>query len=122
MFTATPSQPHPPARMVEGMNEMEEEYHEDTVSIEISFPVPVNLSGDHQRQIVEVVDRICREYKAHHPDRAMWAGGIGGAIVSMPLTREDEENGVPLEFDMSVFSVEVCERENYDFVAPRTVP
>lgn len=96
---------------------MSEEYLEDTVMIEVSFPVPVNLSQEHQRRIVTLIGEICDDYVARHPDRVMWAAGIGGAITSMPITREDDENGVPLTFDMSVFQVECCERENYDHPA-----
>ena len=94
-----------------------EEYREDTVSISVSFPVPVHLSREHQGRLIDLIDEICRAYEKRHPDRTMWAAGMGGAITSMPITKEDEENGVPLEFDMSVFAIECCERENYDHPA-----
>ena len=100
---------------------MSEEYREDTVSISVSFPVPVNLTREHQVRLVELIDEICDGYEARHPDRTMWAAGIGGAVVSMPITKEDEENGVPLEFDMSVFSIDCCERENYEYHPAETV-
>jgi hypothetical protein len=95
----------------------DETYSEDTVAIEIDFGAPVNISRAHQRRLFSLVDAICDGYEARHPDRTMWAAGFGGKIVSMPITREDEEAGVPLDFDMSILHIECCERENYDHPA-----
>lgn len=90
---------------------MEEEYCENTTAIEVTFPVAVNLSDDQQRRLVEVIGGICKEYERNHPDRVMWAAGIGGRMLTNPFMVDDEH---PMEFDMAVFSVECCERERFE--------
>lgn len=90
------------------------ELREDTAAIEVTFPSPVHISREHQGQLMDLVGKICDSYEDAHPDRVMWAAGYGGKITSMPITREDEEAGVPLSFDMSVLSIDCSERERYD--------
>lgn len=83
-----------------------------THAIEIIFPVPVVLSRDHEKRLVEIVSAICGEYEAAHHDRVMWPFGIGSKITYMPMTREEEkERGI--EFDDHIFSITVSERERY---------
>ena len=81
-------------------------------AIEITFPVPVVLSREHEKRLVEVVSAICDDYEAAHHDRVMWPFGIGAKITYMPMTHEEEkERG--MEFDDGVFSITVSERERY---------
>jgi len=100
---------------------MEETYVEDTVAIEIGFPVAVNITGKMQQRLVELIGQICDEYEAAHPDRVMWPAGIGCKPTFIPMTRE-EENERGMEFDESVFSIECFERENYDHPANQETP
>lgn len=95
---------------------MEEKYNEDTVAIEITFPVAVNVTGKMQQRLVELIGQICDEYEAQHPDRVMWPAGIGCKPTFIPMTPEEEVTR-GMEFDESVFSIECCERENYDHPA-----
>lgn len=88
------------------------EYREDTRAIEISFPVPVHLSEYHQRRLAELIGAICDLYEQHHPDRVMWPAGIGQKMLTNPFMVDDDH---PMQFDESVFEIECCERENYDY-------
>lgn len=81
--------------------------------IEISFPAEVELTDDDQRAFMALASAMCRRYKAAHPGRVMWPAGIGQRIVSMPITAEDDDNGVPMVFDEETFSIDCSEREDY---------
>ena len=84
-----------------------------TSAIQVTFPVPVELSREHERALHDLLSDICKSYEAARPDRTMWVMGWGGLCTSMPITAEDEREGVPLSFDMSVLHAEISERENY---------
>lgn len=58
-----------------------------------------------ERALDGLVDMVCEKYEEEHPDRVMWPAGHGGKV----LWREPEEP----DFDMSVFAIEVSEREAY---------
>lgn len=75
------------------------------VKIEISFPVAVDLPPGWERALDGLVDMVCEKYEEEHPDRVMWPAGHGGKM----LWREPEEPDV----DMSVFAIDVAEREAY---------
>lgn len=85
----------------------------DTREISITFPTKVDLSKDDYRVLHDLLDRICKRYEAENPGRVMWAGEWGGLCTSMPITAEDERNGVPLTFDMDILHVGVNERADY---------
>jgi hypothetical protein len=87
--------------------------------IEISFPAGVELTREDQKAIMDVADAMCRRYEAAHPGRVMWPAGIGQRIVSMPITAEDDANGVPMEFDEEVFSIDCSERADYKWPCAR---
>lgn len=80
------------------------------VRIEVDFPLPVELSNEMQRGLMEAVGRICEGYNRAHPDRVMWPFGVGSKITRMPITVEDEAR-FGIQFDESVFQIEVAERE-----------
>jgi hypothetical protein len=81
-------------------------------SIQVSFPVPVDVPDEDYRELMNLISRICKRYERQHPDRVMWPAGIGGLPVFIPMTAEEEKERGP-EFDMSVLSVDCSEREKY---------
>jgi hypothetical protein len=93
-------------------------YKEDTSSIEITFPLPVNISQSQQRRLVDLISEICDCYEERHPGRVMWPFGIGSRITYMPMTQaEEQERG--MEFDNSCFSIECSERADYDAICTK---
>ncbi len=83
--------------------------------IEVSFPVDVDVPDSFYRALSELIGLVCEEYEKTHPDRVMWPAGQGNKITYMPMTKAEEDAGKHLEFDDSIFAIEVAERENYDF-------
>lgn len=79
----------------------------------IQFPDDVPLDPDDQRTLVQLADRMCDRWEQDHPGEVMWASEIGFAITSMPMTKEDEEAGVPLTFDEQTFEVGCFARADY---------
>lgn len=85
----------------------------DTREISITFPTKVELTKDDHRTLHELLERICKRYEAENPGRVMWTGEWGGLCTSMPITAEDERNGVPLTFDMDILHIGISERADY---------
>lgn len=75
------------------------------VSIEIDFGAPVEMSSDHQRRLVELMDEVCAAYESANPGRTMWAGGIGQKCTDM----WSEEP----TFDEAIFHIECMERASH---------
>ncbi len=90
-------------------------YCEDTRGIEINFEVPVNLSEDHQRRLVALIDEICDAYEVKHPDRTMWPFCIGQKMLTNPFMVDEDH---PMQFDEGLFQIDCAERENYDYQPP----
>jgi len=86
---------------------------EDTLKIEISFPVKVELTQDDMRQLDAITGEICDRYEVAHPGRVMWAAGVGSKILYMPMTRDEELAGKHMEFDDAVFAIDCSEREDF---------
>lgn len=80
--------------------------------IEIVFPVPVETPKGWEQKLSKLVDEICKKYKQNNPGRTMWTSGHGSKPIYIPLTQEDEKHR-GMEFDDSVFQIEVAEREDY---------
>ena len=80
--------------------------------VQIDFPLPVALPEHWERGLCALTDEVCSQYEAEHPDRIMWPAGIGSLITHLPMTRADEEER-GIEFDDSVFAIEVAAREAY---------
>lgn len=80
----------------------------DTVQINVTFPVAVEISAARQRQLDEAIGAICSDYEAAHPERIMWPAGIGG--LPPPGWMFDEPKG---EWDMSVLWIDVAARDRY---------
>lgn len=76
--------------------------------IEATFPVPVELSQEHQKALDQILGAICAEYVKANPDRVMWVFGVGSKMLCNPLMLSDDE---PIPFDDSVFHFEIAERE-----------
>lgn len=85
-----------------------------TSAIEITFPVGVDLPNDWCRRLDELLSEVCQAYEAQHRDRVMWPFGHGQKITYMPMTRAEEEAGFGMQFDDSVYAVEISERERFD--------
>jgi len=73
--------------------------------IKISFPVPIKLSDNRIREITKVIQRIITDNP--QSGQTMWPSEFGNEILSMPMTKEDDENGVPIVFDDAVFHIGV---------------
>lgn len=86
---------------------------EPTHQILVTFPVGIDLHRDDERALHDLIEVICKRWRAANPGRVMWAGGWGGYCTSMPITAQDEKDGVPLSFDMSTLHCEVLERADY---------
>ncbi len=86
--------------------------------IEINFPVPVELSTEHQQALDAAASVICKAYEKANPTRTMWPAGIGSKIIYMPMTLEEEE-ARGLEFDNDVFAIDVAERANYAYLCSK---
>lgn len=80
-------------------------------SIEITFPVEVELTNQDQQDLVELATRLCRRWERKHPYSVMWAAGIGQKLLSNLFMVDDEH---PMEFDEQTFAIDCFERENYD--------
>lgn len=72
-------------------------------AIEIAFPMPVELPPGFEQTLDSLIGMVCKLYEQQHPDRSMWAAGIG----AKPIWREPEEP----TFDTSVLHIDVAERE-----------
>lgn len=81
-------------------------------SIEVTFPVPVELPDKWEQRLDQLVGEVCSLYEQQHPDRVMWPCGSGQKITYMPMTREDEMTR-GLEFDDTTYAIDVHERERY---------
>lgn len=89
-------------------------------NISISFPCEVELTDEMQHELVQIADKICNAYEAKNPSRVMWPFGIGSRILSMPMTKEEEDAGAKIEFDDATFAVDCSERERYHDFSKKT--
>lgn len=80
--------------------------------IEITFPEFVELSEDDQRDLVELISRICDRYETANAGRVMWPFDIGFKMLANPMMLSDDE---PIPFDESTFSIECSERADYNW-------
>ena len=87
--------------------------------IEICFPVSVEITAEEQRQLHEILGKICLRYEADHPDRVMWIFGIGHkphfnrrdcGLLGLPFDPEGPSEGEPT-FDDDVLQFSISERE-----------
>lgn len=81
----------------------------DTVRINITFAMPVEISKAAHQTLHDALDMICADYERANPDRIMWAAGEGGQPP--PGWYFDEPQG---DWDMSILNIEVSERERYE--------
>ena len=94
---------------------MAEQYQEQFLKVEISFPQKVDISNKEMQAIQKIVGQICNRWELTHPGRVMWPSGIGFKITYMPMTREEEETR-GMEFAEDTFEISCTEREDYDWV------
>jgi len=90
-------------------------------SIEINFPVPVELPAGFEGALSALVAMVCEKYKAEHHGRTMWPAGSGAkpcwsrrdaAFLGEKPGPNAPHSGEPT-FDDSIFVIEVAEREDY---------
>jgi len=86
-----------------------------TRAIHVSFVQPVTLTQDHMRLLDSIIGEICDDYERAHPGRTCWPAGFGDRIVSMPMTAQDDADGVPIVFDETTYAIDCAEREDYDW-------
>lgn len=80
-------------------------------SIEIDFPVEVEISHLGEALIKEVIDDICRSYERKNPHRVMWVSSFGQKPL-MAWGQVDENH--PMKFDASTWYIEIDEREDFN--------
>lgn len=78
--------------------------------IEISFQVEVALPDGFDRALEALVYMVCDQYQREHPTEVMWPAGHGSKMLSNPYMLGDDE---PMEFDDSVYAIDVYCREDY---------
>jgi len=78
-----------------------------TRTIEVYFPVDVELPDNFEQELSALIDVVCKKYEKENAGRVMWPASIGGKMLSNPFMSDD------LEFDMSCLCIEVAEREDY---------
>ena len=71
-------------------------------TVEISFPVEVELPLDFEEELNKIVYGVCELYKSKNPSRTMWPFGRG----AKPIWNEPHEPS----FDDATYCVEVAER------------
>ncbi len=90
-----------------------------TLSIQIYFGgEAVDLPRDFEHRLVKLVDEVCRAHMAAHPELVMWPSGTGKKITYMPMTQAEEQAGLHITFDESVFSIDCCARPRFDDEEP----
>jgi hypothetical protein len=73
-------------------------------TIEITFPVPVELPLGFEHTLSCLVSMVCELYQQNHPDRVMWAAGHG----SRPIMKMGDIDG----FEVETYSIDCEERED----------
>lgn len=78
--------------------------------IEITFNAPVELTAEHQKELQDIVSKICKHYESENPGRVMWLFGYGDRIEYMPILEDDPR---PMGFDENILAIECAEREKH---------
>jgi hypothetical protein len=79
-------------------------------SIEVSFPVAVEVSNEDMHALDDALTAICTRYERDNPGRIMWVFGTGSKMLVSPFMLSDDE---PIPFDESTLHFEISEREGY---------
>ncbi len=80
----------------------------DINKIEIDFPFNVEIPHEIQIALDKVIKKIC---DLNVPEgHVMWPAASGYKPTYIPMTREEEEEQ-GMEFDMSIYHIEVFERK-----------
>jgi hypothetical protein len=80
--------------------------------IEIDFPIAVNMSVEAQTALNKAIEIICKEYEENNPGRVMWTFAHGCKPTYIPMTAEEEKHR-GIEFDKSIFHMEIAERQGH---------
>ena len=90
-----------------------------TSTIEISFPVEVDIPMEWELRLSEMVEELCKAYEKERPGRTMWLAGGGckpqwskadAAFLGKATTTDAPDHGEPT-FDDSTLYFECSERE-----------
>jgi len=81
--------------------------------IEIDFPCTVEFPGGFEQALASLVGMVCKAYEKENPSRVMWPSGQGYKPTYIPMTRE-EEKVRGMEFDETIYHIEVCERQAHE--------
>lgn len=77
----------------------------------ITFPFPIDTSK-YDVDLMTLAEQICDD---HRPEgMTAWPAGFGQKITRMPLTAQDDLDGVAMEFDETTFHIECFARQEYD--------
>jgi hypothetical protein len=82
-----------------------------TTAIEISFKEPVDIADDACRMLHDALNAICEDYEDANPGRVMWVFGSG---AKPPPGWPYVDDGSTGDWNMSVETIEITERERYD--------
>ena len=82
----------------------------------IDFPIPVDVTR-FMGVIEAAVSGICKE---NAPEGcSMWPAEHGFLVTQMPITKEDDDNGVEMKFDESTYHIGVAIKEKETHRPPR---
>ena len=85
--------------------------------IQIDFPCDVEFPEGFERTLDALIGMVCEKYEKENPTRTMWPAGCGSKPIGNYMN-----GGVGMEFDDSIFSIEVAEREAYEKELKRRDP
>lgn len=80
------------------------------VLIEIQFPTTVELPDGFEQALDGLVDMACKKWERENPAMTMWVAAHGSKMLVHPGMVDEEH---PMEFDDSVYVIEVSAREDY---------
>jgi|SRR6185369_1535772 len=86
---------------------------EQILRIEINFPVKVAFPDQYFQSLVELVSKLCDDWQKNHPGRVMWPAGMGYKITQMPITQQDDIDGVPMKFADDTIAIDCYERADF---------
>lgn len=90
-----------------------------TTRIEVSFAIPVHITGEQQRAIDDVIQQICKQLYNTPKDGVHWSAESGGkpnwskadaAFLGKEPSANAPDSGEP-SFDMSVLGARLRERQ-----------
>ena len=75
--------------------------------IQIDFPCEVDFPDGFERELDALINKVCKKYEKENPTRTMWPSGQG----SMPVGNWMLGGPDPVDFDDTIYYIEVAERD-----------